>query len=214
MPDPLKDCSPATRELVERILNERDRLYTERVTALEKLFNERHRLYAARFTSLENTIREGLSNLKESVTVAFAASEKAVDKAEQAQKEYNFRSNEFRGQLDDQAKTLMPRTESMAMHKSMEEKVNVMQLATEGKITNIQQIAKSELEAAKSSFEKAITQIDQQIVTLREFRSGIGGRDTAYRSVQEQHNWAVGITVAIALSILDSVITIVTLLHK
>ena len=53
-----------------------------------------------------------LAAQKELTASAFAASEKAIVKAENAQQEYNIRSNEFRGQLDDQAKMLMPRRET------------------------------------------------------------------------------------------------------
>jgi hypothetical protein len=41
--------------------------------------------------------------VKEQTRASFEASEKAIVKAENAQRDYNVRSNEFRGQLDDQA---------------------------------------------------------------------------------------------------------------
>jgi hypothetical protein len=51
------------------------------------------------------------------------AQEKAIVKAETAQTEYNVRSNEFRGQLDDQAKTLMPRAEVAVVMRGQDEKI-------------------------------------------------------------------------------------------
>jgi hypothetical protein len=49
------------------------------------------------------------------VDAAFAAAEKAVAKAEEAQGRVNIAQNEFRGQLADQASTLMPRKEVEAL---------------------------------------------------------------------------------------------------
>ena len=58
------------------------------------------------------SVVDALAAQKELTAAANAASEKAILKSEEAQREYNVRSNEFRGQLDDQAKTLMPRIET------------------------------------------------------------------------------------------------------
>ena len=49
------------------------------------------------------------------VDAAFAAAEKAVTKAEEAQQRVNIGQNEFRGSLADQAATLMPRKEVEAL---------------------------------------------------------------------------------------------------
>jgi hypothetical protein len=45
---------------------------------------------------------------------------KAVTKYEDAQREYNIRSNEFRGQLDDQNQMQMPRAEAMTRFEGIE----------------------------------------------------------------------------------------------
>ncbi len=58
---------------------------------------------------------------------AFAASEKAIVKAEDAQKEYNIRSNEFRSTLDDQNKEMIRRTEVSTMMVAMNERVDRQQ---------------------------------------------------------------------------------------
>jgi hypothetical protein len=81
-------------------------------THLMSILNERDQRYAEKFTAAEKA-----------VTTAFASSEKASLKAEQAQESYNVRSNEFRGQLDDQAKTLMPRLETDNRFGNVEDKI-------------------------------------------------------------------------------------------
>lgn len=83
---------------------------------IERLINERDRLYLARFTAAE-----------EAVKAAFASTEKAVAKSEEAQRSYNERSNEFRGQLDDQAKTLLGKAEYYTAHKNLEENIEKLE---------------------------------------------------------------------------------------
>ncbi len=61
------------------------------------MFHEREKLSMERANLLDAKIEA----MKEQTKIAFASSEKAVDKSEQAQKEYNARSNEFRAALDD-----------------------------------------------------------------------------------------------------------------
>ena len=51
------------------------------------------------------------------------AVKEAIQKAEDAQRNYNERSNEFRGQLDDQAKRLMAREEALAKFETYDEKI-------------------------------------------------------------------------------------------
>jgi len=77
--------------------------------------DERDRRYAA----------ERLSDQR-AVEAAFKASEKAIDKAEQAQVGVNERGNEFRGQLDDQAKRLMTKDEAGIRFATIEEKVEAL----------------------------------------------------------------------------------------
>jgi hypothetical protein len=90
---------------------------------IERLLAERDRQYDLRFKAAETGFIAALNNAEKSMLAAFSASEKAVLKAEDAQREYNIRSNEFRGQLDDQAKLLMPRTEAISMFRNIDDKI-------------------------------------------------------------------------------------------
>lgn len=56
-------------------------------------------------------VKAALDAAEKAVAAALAASEKAVNKAELGQQRTNEGQNEFRGQLRDQAATLMPRAE-------------------------------------------------------------------------------------------------------
>lgn len=110
----------------------------ERIKALEDALAAaliaQEKAVAAALAAAEKAVQAALVAAEKAVSAAFAASEKAVLKAEEAQKEYNIRSNEFRGQLDDQAKTLMPRPETMTMFKATDDKLTGIKVEIEKKI--------------------------------------------------------------------------------
>lgn len=66
-----------------------------------------------RFTDSDKAIQAALLAAKEAVAKAETASEKRFDAV-----------NEFRGQLADQAATLMSRTEYLTNHKALEDKIS------------------------------------------------------------------------------------------
>jgi hypothetical protein len=102
-----------------KVLDERITRERELREAFAKLMDERDRGYENRFKAQETAIGSALTAQEKLTSASFASSEKAVIKAEDAQREYNARSNEFRGQLDDQAKMLLPRSEAETRFNSM-----------------------------------------------------------------------------------------------
>ena len=102
----MADEHPSLREFVERIIEERDRLYDARLKSLDSFFTS------------------SLLAMDKATQAAFASSEKAISKAENSQTDYNARSNEFRGQLDDQAKMLMPRAEMTNILRSYDSRLD------------------------------------------------------------------------------------------
>lgn len=120
---------------------------------LERVVDERDKFYQSRFHAAEIA-----------VSTALAAQEKAVAKAEDAQKEYNIRSNEFRGQLDDQAKLLMQRQEALGLFRVEGDKLETMRLFFDSK-----------LEDQRLAFEKTIEALAKEIASLRETRSKTSG---------------------------------------
>lgn len=161
---------------------------------LERILEERDRLYNIRFEEAKTAVNAALIAQKEAVTSAFAASEKAIIKAEDAQREYNARSNEFRGQLDDQAKTLMPRPETLALFTAMDEKLVIIQSSYDNKIEALRtsfektsdgttsslaeiRIAMTHL-LAVDAYETRHTELQRQVNDLRESRSEAGGKSS------------------------------------
>lgn len=101
MSDPKRPFLP--RQVVQHDdLNQANNLVESKLNSLRTLIDERDRLYAERAE----------------------AQREAILKAEKAQSEYNVRSNEFRGQLDDQAKLLISRTEASALVNNLNEKIS------------------------------------------------------------------------------------------
>jgi hypothetical protein len=84
----------------------------EKITNLRTLMDERDRRYEERFKAMD-----------EKTGLALTSSEKAVAKAETATEKRFDAVNEFRGQLKDQAATLMPRAEADAKFASMNKEI-------------------------------------------------------------------------------------------
>jgi hypothetical protein len=154
---------------------------------LERIIDEHDRLYDSRFRASEIAVQAALLAQKEAVANAFLASEKAIIKAEEAQLQYNQRSNEFRGQLDDQAKLLMSRAESLGLFRSSDDKIETMRLFFDSK-----------LESQRLAFEKSISELSDEVGKLREFQSNILGRITMLGSAL---GFAV-IVISIAVSVI------------
>jgi hypothetical protein len=129
-------------------------LFSTKLARIGSRLAERHQLYLARFIASEHAVTAALIAQKELVSAAFLASEKAIVKAEDAQREYNIRSNEFRGQLDDQAKTLLPRQEAAALFHAIDDR----------------------LASAIKDHEKRFDDLRSELASLRESRAAAVGQ--------------------------------------
>lgn len=153
---------------------------------LERIVDERDKQYDARFRAAEIAVSAALSAQEKSTKDAFLASEKAIIKAEDAQREYNARSNEFRGQLDDQAKTLMPRPETTALFRAVDEKLIVIQSNYERR-----------LEVLQSNIEKINESLVKEIAGLREYRSETSGKTIGANALWGYLVGAAGVILAV-----------------
>lgn len=151
---------------------------------MQRVLEERDRQYDARFRAFDIAVTAGFAAQKESVANAFSASEKAIIKAEEAQRAYNERSNEFRGQLDDQAKMLMPRSEATALIRSLEDKLQATSQSDGRERT---------LLTDRLALER--TQLMERIGILEKGAANLQGRMWAITAVA----WVVTVGVSIAL---------------
>ncbi len=88
----------------------------------EKLNQFLEKLFEVKFHELETRIEE----IDKRVALAFAASEKAIVKAETATEKRFDGVNEFRGVLSDQATTLLPRIEYQVQHQALNDRLGLL----------------------------------------------------------------------------------------
>jgi hypothetical protein len=77
-----------------------------------------------RFDAQEKAVRDALAAAEKAVAAAMSAASLAVTKAEVAAEKRLDSVNEFRGQLKDQAATLLPRTESEQRFTTVEQRLS------------------------------------------------------------------------------------------
>jgi len=86
------------------------------------LFEERKHLANERYKAIDSTI----AGLKESSAIAFNVSDKAVNKSENAQREYNSMHNDLSRKMEAQYKDMLPRTEADRMFAALSDKIDAM----------------------------------------------------------------------------------------
>jgi hypothetical protein len=92
-----------------------------------EVIGEHDRRYEQRFLAQESAVQAALVAQEKAVNAALIAADRAVAKAEQAQERRNEATNEFRGQLADQAATLMPRREAEQSIATLRDQMGVLQ---------------------------------------------------------------------------------------
>lgn len=176
-------------------MNEDRDLTLRELAALVKGFietmTERDRRYEDKFTSLTDGQKTALATLEKQTTLAFDASEKAIVKSENAQAQYNVRSNEFRQALDDANKHMMPRPESEQLHRTAQEAMNRFRDETTKSI-----------EQARTEARTASETLSKEIANLREYRSQLAGVREQQTTGRASNQWAMSIGIAIAGTIL------------
>ena len=93
------------------------------MAATSRLDAERDLRYAERAEAQDKAVAVALVAAEKAVQAALLSAERAVGKAEVATEKRFESMNEFRGTLADQASNLMSRTEYLAGHKALEEKI-------------------------------------------------------------------------------------------
>jgi len=141
------------------------------------LFEAQSNLQEARSAAIEKEAREAVHAQARLNATIVASQEKAITKAEDAQREYNVRSNEFRGQLDDQNKMQLPRTEASSRFDAIDAKIEV---------------ARKETEKVVDSIRTDLFQLRDQ-VNKRANESG--GQDVGKRNAREMIAWMIVVVV-------------------
>jgi hypothetical protein len=148
-----------------------------------RLLDERDRRYEERFVAANVAVSAALVAQEKQTAAAFLASEKAIVKAEDAQREYNIRSNEFRGQLDDQAKTLMPRTENAAELKGIEGRIEAGNKDREKKYDDL--VSALALIRESKATKEHVDTLGRDVALLRDAQHAAEGRQTVADPMME-----------------------------
>jgi phage-related tail protein len=119
--------------------NDRE-VFLAEITALRAIVDERDRLYKERDDSRRVAVDAALAAVKDQTKASFEASEKAIVKAEEAQRAYNLSHNDLARKMDDQNKATMPRVETEQRFHAVEEKINTLRdsVATVGSAVSSQ----------------------------------------------------------------------------
>ena len=97
-----------------------DKRYEQRYEASQKALE-------AALVAQKDAVKEAFAAQKEAISAALAAQDRAVSKAEMASEKRFEGVNEFRAQLGDQQRTLMPRVEAENRLGTMGEKISVLE---------------------------------------------------------------------------------------
>ena len=153
---------------------------------LERIIEERDRLYDARFRAAEIAVVSAFDAQKEAVAAAFLASKEAIGKAENAQTAYNVAHNDLSRKMDEQNKATIPRPETTALFRAVEDKIIAMQGSYDGK-----------LESLRASFEKSNENLVKEIAGLREYRSETSGKTLGVATLWGYLVGAAGVILAV-----------------
>jgi chromosome segregation ATPase len=103
------------------------------------LMDERDRRYDGMFSASKTAVDAALAAQKENTQSAFVSSEKAIVKAEDAQRAYNTAHNDLARKMDEQSKGTMPRSETESRFAGAHAEVDTRMHAVEEKIAELRE---------------------------------------------------------------------------
>jgi len=125
MTDTGRTHDPTLHELTAELDGLRE-LLLAKLESNREILDERDRLYKERDDARRTAVDAALAAVKEQTKASFDASEKAIVKAEEAQKAYNSSHNDLARKMDEQNKATMPRAETEARFSALEEKISAL----------------------------------------------------------------------------------------
>ena len=127
---------PNLREITAELDGLKDLLFAK-MEASQNMLDERDKLYTERDNSRRTAVEAALTAVKEQTKASFDASEKAIVKAEESQKAYNTAHNDLARKMDEQNKATMPRLETQQRFSAIEEKIAaIMEIVNKGTAAN------------------------------------------------------------------------------
>lgn len=177
----------ALRVWITSELHRLDERFVATKTAQDEKFELIERNTATRFADQADNVRIALNAQKELNATVAESSDKAIQKAEDAQKGVNERGNEFRAQLKDQNDTMIPRIEAENAFKNANERIDRSFKA----LTD-------NLAAIDVGLRKNQEDLRTDIIALREYNSRIEGRQQQQTKGSTDNRWLVGTVIGLA----------------
>lgn len=117
--------SPTTKDgwSLETAIDHLIGIINEKDANLRTLISGNDKRYEERFIASQKALELGLAGQKSEISAALAAADRAVLKAEMATEKRFESVNEFRGTLDNQQRTLIPRAEVDVLMRGVSEKI-------------------------------------------------------------------------------------------
>ena len=179
-------------QFVDRSIDSERRLLRSEIERAKDENTSLKELLFADLSAFKQAVAAQFVAVKEATAATFSSSQAAIVKAETAQSDYNIRSNEFRGQLDDQAKTLMSKDEAIPRFDTLGIRVD-----------GLREYCDAQFNAIKDANEKRQKEVNDNINSLRESRSEVGGKEKATARGRERSDWSIGLIIAILLGLID-----------
>jgi hypothetical protein len=108
---------------IETALDHMLALISEKDAHIRTLIDGNDKRYEERFLASQKALELGLAGTKTEIGAALVSADRAVQKAEVATEKRFESVNEFRGTLDNQQRTLIPRSEVDVIRSGLEEKI-------------------------------------------------------------------------------------------
>jgi len=154
-------------ESVQHSMEEMELRHQQRFEASEKAI-------ALGFSGQKLAVDAAFAAQREAITAALAAADRAVTKAELATEKRFESVNEFRGTLDNQQRTLIPRSEVDVLVKGLEEKISNVTKVTDKLESDVRE-RKSEARGVKDGYGWAAAAL-MLVIALAAFALRLAGK--------------------------------------
>lgn len=157
-----------------------ERRFEREARAVDIAFNIHREHTKEALVSSEAALQAALIGAEKAVTTALASAEKAVDKAETANEKRFESVNEFRGQLNDQSRLFMIRSEATAIVNATNDRLTSESLRVHERIEDMG----SRLGETASRFQTRMSELELRVTSRLDT---LAGQNAGSRDAKDQH---------------------------
>jgi len=180
--------------------------------------DERDKRYVQSFSDSKESVAAALASIKEQTAAAFLSSERAKEKAERGQDQYNATHNDLTRKMDGQYAVMMPRTEAVALIASAIGKVEDLKAALSEHVivdqaSHATAMPRLEAISALKGFEAKTDSLEMKLSDLRESRSVDEGKEQQHVKGVTQAQWLVTTAIAVFAVIVGLFVGMISLVN-